>query len=115
MYDLELSRRLTLIKSSRAVNRVSWLKITKVSGTISVPIIRAEMSRLIAREGFINLKDKFASMWKTEVVVQTDKLSEHSLGKTQENNKNHHPGLPVPRPRHQSCYHQNINRISSVP
>jgi hypothetical protein len=32
MYDLKLSQRLTLIKSSRAVSRASWLKID-VSGT----------------------------------------------------------------------------------
>jgi hypothetical protein len=41
VYDLKLSRRLTLIKYFWAISRVSWLKITGVSRTISVPIIRA--------------------------------------------------------------------------
>jgi hypothetical protein len=40
MYDVKLSRRLKLIKSSRADSRVSSLK-SNVSGTVSVPIIRA--------------------------------------------------------------------------
>jgi hypothetical protein len=31
-----LLRRLILIKSSRAISRVRWLKITDISGTISV-------------------------------------------------------------------------------
>jgi hypothetical protein len=68
MYDLKLSRRLTLIKPSQAVSRVSWLKLTDVSGTMSVPYSRAvimrtemvsetsvifnQLTRLIAREGF---------------------------------------------------------------
>jgi hypothetical protein len=72
MYDLKLSQRLILIKISRAISRVSWLNITDISGTISVPIIRAvlmmgtdmgpetsvifkQLSRLIARKDFINV------------------------------------------------------------
>jgi hypothetical protein len=39
-YDLKVLRRLTLITSSRAISRASWLKITDVSRTISVSIIR---------------------------------------------------------------------------
>jgi hypothetical protein len=38
--DLKLSRPLKLIKSSPAISRVSWLKTTDVSGTISLPIFR---------------------------------------------------------------------------
>jgi hypothetical protein len=69
MYDVKLSWRLKLIKSSRAESRVSSLK-SNVSGTVSVPIIRAilmmgtetvpetldfnELTRLSAREDFIN-------------------------------------------------------------
>jgi hypothetical protein len=41
--ELEAETGHLLIKSSRAISRVSWLKITDVSGTISVPIIRAMM------------------------------------------------------------------------
>jgi hypothetical protein len=40
MYDVKLSRRLKLIKSSWADSRVNSLK-SNVSGTVSVPIIRA--------------------------------------------------------------------------
>jgi len=40
MYDLKLTQRLTLIKSSLAISHVSWLKFTDVSGTFSIPIIR---------------------------------------------------------------------------
>jgi hypothetical protein len=40
MYDVKPSRRLKLIKSSRAESRVNSLK-SNVSGTVSVPIIRA--------------------------------------------------------------------------
>jgi hypothetical protein len=40
MYDVKLSRRLKLINSSRANSRVNSLK-SNVSGTVSVPIIRA--------------------------------------------------------------------------
>jgi hypothetical protein len=40
MYDVKLSRRLKLINSSRADSRVNSLK-SNVSGTVSVPIIRA--------------------------------------------------------------------------
>jgi hypothetical protein len=36
-----------LIKSSQAIRRVSWLKITDVSGTISVPLIRISCQILI--------------------------------------------------------------------
>jgi hypothetical protein len=50
MCDVKLSRRLKLIKSSRADSSVNSLK-SNVSGTVSVPIIRAMMS---AREDFIN-------------------------------------------------------------
>jgi hypothetical protein len=53
MYDLKLSRRLILIKSSRDISRVSWLKITYVSGTISVPIILNQLGQRITREDFI--------------------------------------------------------------
>jgi hypothetical protein len=72
MYDLKLSQRLTLIKYSRAISCVSWLKITDVSGTISVPIIIAlmmgtemipetsvifnQLRWLIAREDFIGVE-----------------------------------------------------------
>jgi hypothetical protein len=69
MYDVKLSRRLKLIKSSRANSRVNSLK-SNVSGTVSVPIIIAlmmgtetvpetldfnELTRLSAREDFINV------------------------------------------------------------
>jgi hypothetical protein len=37
LYNLQLSRRLTLIKSSRAIIHVRWLKITDVSGTSFAP------------------------------------------------------------------------------
>jgi hypothetical protein len=40
-YDLKLSRRQELIKSSRVISRVNKLKLADVSGTISVPILRA--------------------------------------------------------------------------
>jgi hypothetical protein len=40
---LKLSWRLSLIKYSQAISRVSRFKITDVSGTISVPIISAVM------------------------------------------------------------------------
>jgi hypothetical protein len=39
-YDVMLSQRLTLIKSSQAISDVSLLKATNISGTISVHIIR---------------------------------------------------------------------------
>jgi hypothetical protein len=42
-YDLKLSRRQDSIKSSRAINRVRWIKETDVSRTISVFIIRDVM------------------------------------------------------------------------
>jgi hypothetical protein len=48
LYDVKLSQRLKLINSSRADSHVNSLK-SNVSGTISVPIIRA----MIAREEFI--------------------------------------------------------------
>jgi hypothetical protein len=39
-YDLKLSRRHELIKSSQAINRVNKLKLSDVSGTVSVPFTR---------------------------------------------------------------------------
>jgi hypothetical protein len=71
MYDLELSRRLSIIKSSRATSRVNWLNGEKntVSRTISVLVLRVlksvviletlvfsslnQLTRLGAREDFI--------------------------------------------------------------
>jgi hypothetical protein len=68
MYDF--LRLLTLIKYSLAISSVSWLKITDISGTISVPIVTAligtkiepeksvifnQLTRLVAREYFINV------------------------------------------------------------
>jgi hypothetical protein len=44
MHELKLLQRLTLIMSSRAISHVNLLKVTDVSGTISVPIIRAMMA-----------------------------------------------------------------------
>lgn len=40
MWDAKHSLRLKLAKSSPAISRVSWVKITDVSGTVSLPIIR---------------------------------------------------------------------------
>jgi hypothetical protein len=42
MYDLELSRRQCIIKSSRATSRVKWLKYenTDVSRSLSVLVLR---------------------------------------------------------------------------
>jgi hypothetical protein len=76
MYDQELSRRLSIMKFSRATSRVRWLKDekTNVSRTISALVLRALMwhvsciparapgaffspfnrlTRLLARENFI--------------------------------------------------------------
>jgi hypothetical protein len=44
VYDLELSRRHCIIKSSRATNRVSWLKYedTDVSRAITALVLRLQ-------------------------------------------------------------------------
>jgi hypothetical protein len=89
LYDVKLSRRLKLINSSRADSHVNSLK-SKVSGTVSVPIIRAmmmmmmgtemvpetldfnELTRLSAREEFINYK---CSVHCTQMRLKTLMLS----------------------------------------
>jgi hypothetical protein len=62
--DLKLSRRLKLAKRSRAISLVNCLRITDVSGTISVPILMVipetlvifnQLTLLIAREDFHSL------------------------------------------------------------
>jgi hypothetical protein len=55
LYDLELSRRQCIIKSSRATSRVKWLKYdhTDVSRAITALVLRVLRTRLVAREDFI--------------------------------------------------------------
>jgi hypothetical protein len=72
MYDLELSRRLCIIKYSRAISRVKWFKHEEinVSRSISVLVLSVldfrtlrttsclnHLTRLIAREDFIIHED----------------------------------------------------------
>jgi hypothetical protein len=40
MYDGKLSWRHTLIKSSRAISHIKWFKLSDVSETVSVRIIK---------------------------------------------------------------------------
>jgi len=56
MYDVKLTWQLPLIKFFQSISCVSWLKITNISGTISVPIIRAMM--------FHNSEYKYHGKWK---------------------------------------------------
>jgi hypothetical protein len=47
LYDLKLSRRLTLIKSSQAISLVDWLKIANISGAetiLEMPVIFKQLT-----------------------------------------------------------------------
>jgi hypothetical protein len=48
LYDINVSWRLTLIKSCRAISHVKWLKFFNVSGTNRVPIIRVMVWRWLS-------------------------------------------------------------------
>jgi hypothetical protein len=80
-YDVMLSRRQTLIKSSRAISRVNSFKTTSVSGTIMwhhCPDFRDtdgpwsvggfnELTRLISQEDFIKIKLLFFLIWRQTI------------------------------------------------
>jgi hypothetical protein len=70
IYGVKLPRRLTFIKSSRATNLLTELKLADVSKTTSVPIIRASdtpetstscssLTRHVAREDFIHFTNRY--------------------------------------------------------
>jgi hypothetical protein len=73
MYDLKLSRRLTLIKSSLVISRVSRLQITDVSGTISVTIIMAMMSLMMRTEMLSETSVTFNQL--TRLVARDDVIN----------------------------------------
>jgi hypothetical protein len=51
---MKIKNYIVMIKSPQAISCVSWLKITDVSGTISVPQTLKTLTHLIAQEDFIN-------------------------------------------------------------